>query len=309
MTTTNNDALTVTEISRRPGPVARLVAVWRYRELLVNLTRKELKVKYKNSALGFAWSLLNPILYLVVYYIVFQVILGAGIPNFAIFFLAGLLPWNFFSTALAGGTVSIVGNRGLVGKVWFPREILPLASIGAALVHFFLQSLVLALTLVVFRYAPSPEFMLLLIPALITLLTFLAALAIAMSAINVYLRDTQHLLELVLLAWFWLTPIVYAYETAVATLSDKYSLPTWSLLLNPMTDIVLVFQRAIYNRTWYFAKNPVTGKTDVYTKIIPDTSVWWYLRNLGVVFAISVVLLWIALTIFGRLEDNIAEEV
>jgi ABC-2 type transport system permease protein len=305
VTTASNEALHVTEISRRPGPISRAVAVWRYRELLANLTRKELKVKYKNSALGFAWSLLNPILYLVVYWFVFQVVLKAGIPNFAIFFLAGLLPWNFFSTALGGGTISIVGNRGLVSKVWFPREILPLASIGAAMVHFFLQSLVLALTLVVFRYAPSPQFMLLLIPALVTLVVFLAALAIALSAVNVYLRDTQHFLELVLLAWFWLTPIVYAYETA----KDQLGAWSWVFLANPMTDIVLVFQRAIYNKTWYFAPDPVTGRNTVLTRIIPDASLWWYFRNLAIVFVISAVLLWGALWLFGRLEDNIAEEV
>lgn len=300
--TTDSAALHVTEISRRPGPIARAIAVWRYRELLGNLTRKELKVKYKNSVLGFAWSLLNPILYLVVYYVVFQVVLGTGIPYFAIFFLSGLLPWTFFSTALASGTASIVENRGLVGKVWFPREILPLASIGAALVHFFLQALVLALTLVVFRYAPSPEFMLLLIPALLTLLTFLAALTIALSAVNVYLRDTQHFLELVVLAWFWLTPIVYSFELVRQKLEDLW----WLFLVNPMTDIVLVFQRAIYNRTSYVDSSTSPPQT---VGIIPDASLWWYLRGLVIVFAASLVLLWLALWLFGRLEDNIAEEV
>jgi len=300
--TTSAEPLHVTEISRRPGPWARAVAVWRYRELLRNLVRKELKVKYKNSILGFAWSLLNPVLYLVVYYVVFQLVLGTGIPYFAIFFLAGLLPWNLFATGLGGGTVSIVGNRGLVGKVWFPREILPLASIGAAMVHFLLQAVVLALTLVVFRYAPSWEFMLLLIPALVTLLVFLAALAIALSAVNVYLRDTEHLLELVVLAWFWLTPIVYSFEMV----REKLDRLWWLFLVNPMTDIVLVFQRAVYNRTTYVdtATNPphVQG-------IIPDASLWWYLRNLLLVLAGSLALLWLALWLFGRLEDNIAEEV
>jgi ABC-2 type transport system permease protein len=302
VTTASSEPLHVTEISRRPGPVARAVAVWRYRELLANLTRKELKVKYKNSVLGFAWSLLNPILYLVVYYVVFQVVLGTGIPYFAIFFLSGLLPWNFFSTALAGGTISIVDNRGLVSKVWFPREILPLASIGAAMVHFFLQALVLALTMVVFQYAPSPVFMLLLIPALITLVTFLAALAIALSAVNVYLRDTQHFLELVVLAWFWLTPIVYSFELVREKLDNLW----WLFLANPMTDIVLVFQRAIYNRTSYV--DSTTSPPQV-KGIIPDASVWWYFRNLAIVFVASAFLLWFALRLFGRLEDNIAEEV
>ena len=105
-------------------------SVWRYRELLGNLIRKELKVKYKNSVLGFVWSLLNPMLYLVVFSIVFQEVLRVQIPYYAIFFLSGLLAWNFFATALSAGTGSIVGNAQLVQKVWFPREILPLAVDG-----------------------------------------------------------------------------------------------------------------------------------------------------------------------------------
>src|SRR3954453_7542512 len=105
----------------RVGLWERVSAIWRYRELLVALTRTELKVKYKNSALGFVWSLLNPMLYLVVFYLVFTVFLKASIPSFPIFLLAGLLPYNLYSAGLGGGTTSIVGNAGLVSKVWFPR--------------------------------------------------------------------------------------------------------------------------------------------------------------------------------------------
>ena len=290
------DALNAREQgSRRPGPFRRAGDVWRYRELLVNLTRKELKVKYKNSALGFVWSLLNPALYLVVFYLVFQVILQSGIPYFPIYLLSGLLPWNLFSTGLGGATSSITGNAGLVGKVWFPREILPLASIGAALVHFFLQMLVLGAALIVFRYAPSWEYMLLLIPALLTLLLFLAALAIAFSAINVYMRDTEHLLELLLLAWFWVTPIVYTYQQVAGRVGSLY-------LLNPMVSIVISFQRAIYGQTSYKTAAGVV-------QVIPDASIWWYLRNLAAVSVVSVGLLFLALWIFGRLEDNLAEEI
>src|SRR4051794_5339704 len=184
----------------RPGPFKRLRDVWEYRELLGNLVRKELKVKYKNSALGFVWSLLNPMLYLVVFYLVFTVFLKASIPSFPIFLLAGLLPYNLYSAGLGGGTTAITGNGGLVTKVWFPREILPLAAIGAALVHFALQLLVLAAALVVFWYQPSWSYLPLVVPALLVLLLLVSAVAIALAAINVYARDTQHLLELVLLA-------------------------------------------------------------------------------------------------------------
>ena len=286
------------DVASRPGPLQRLRIVWAYRELLVNFTRKELKVKYKNSALGFIWSLLNPALYLVVFYVVFQLILQNKTPYFAIFLLAGLLPWNLFAAGLGGSTGSIVSNAGLVGKVWFPREILPLASIGAALVHFFLQLIVLFVALLVFQYQPGWGYLWLLIPALITLLVFTASLGVALSAVNVYMRDTSHLLELVLLAWFWMTPIVYQYQMVAERLSGV-SFPLF--LLNPMTDIVITFQRAIYGK-------PTVTIAGVETPLIPDASAWWYLRNLGVVLAVSVGLLFFAFWLFGRLEDNLAEE-
>jgi ABC-2 type transport system permease protein len=288
------------DVASRPGPLQRLRIVWAYRELLANFTRKELKVKYKNSALGFVWSLLNPALYLVVFYVVFQIILQNKTPYFAIFLLAGLLPWNLFSTGLGGATGSIVVNAGLVGKVWFPREILPLASIGAALVHFFLQLIVLFAALLVFRYQPGWGFLWLLVPALITLLVFTAALGIALSAVNVYMRDTSHLLELVLLAWFWMTPIVYQYQMVAKQLADNGLQPIL-FLLNPMTDIVITFQRAIYGK-------PTVTIGGVETPLIPDASSWWYLRNLGIVLAVSAALGYFGLWLFGRLEDNLAEE-
>lgn len=284
------------DVSDRPGPVRRIRDIWTYRELLGNLVRKELKVKYKNSALGFVWSLLNPMLYLVVFWIVFTKFLPASIPSFAIFLLAGLLPYNLFSASLGGGTGAITGNVGLVGKVWFPREILPLAAIGAALVHFALQLLVLGAALIAFWYEPSWSYLPLLIPALLVLLVLVGALAIALSAINVYARDTQHLLELVLLAWFWMTPIVYPYAQVREKVGD------WALL-NPLTSIVITVQRAIWgNHTVKLA----SGKTEA---AVPDLSQWWYLRNLGILFAVAMALVFFAFWIFGRLEDDFAENI
>src|SRR3954464_3061712 len=107
----------------------RLGRVMQRRELLVGMVRNELKIKYKNSILGFAWSLLNPLLYLVVFYVAFQLILGTAVPGFPFFLLSGLLVWNLFSTGLSGACGSVVLNAGLVKKVAFPREILPLAAV------------------------------------------------------------------------------------------------------------------------------------------------------------------------------------
>jgi ABC-2 type transport system permease protein len=284
-------------VARRPGPFKRLKDVWEHRELLGNLVRKELKVKYKNSALGFLWSLLNPLLYLVVFWIVFTKFMPAAIPSFPIFLLCGLLPYNLFSAGMGGGTGSIVGNAGLVTKVWFPREILPLASIGAAMVHFALQLAVLAAALVAFRYEPSWSYLPLIVPALFVLVVMVAAFAILLAAVNVYARDTQHLLELVLLAWFWMTPIVYVYAQVANKLGSL-------ALLNPLTPVVITFQRAI----WGNHKLLVSGsKEPVWA--LPMHGQLWYLGMLGIVFAGSVVLLFIAFAIFGRLEDGFAENI
>ena len=341
----------LTEISKRPSPVQRAINVWNYRELLGNLVRKELKVKYKNSVLGFVWTLLNPMLYLVVFSVVFTVVLKVQVPDYAIFFLSGLLAWNFFATALSAGTGSIVGNSQLVQKVWFPREILPLASMGAALVHFFLQMLVLAGAMAVFGRSPNFDYFPALLLAMIALLILCAALSIALSAINVYLRDTEHLLELVLLAWFWLSAIVYPYAQLASEVDRKFGVRwEWIACLNPVIPIVNTFQKALYNPSspfgWYtnLPTDPAGWKTIANEKVLshhkmvikqrivllqhlqrqqlptiikdqatPAISMahtqGWYITHLVWVGGFSVLLLFGALWLFGRLEDNMAEEI
>jgi ABC-2 type transport system permease protein len=286
-------------LTARRGSLTRTADIWRYRELLVGLVRKELKVKYKNSVLGFLWSMLNPALTLVVFYFVFQIVLPNGIPFFAIYLLSGVLVWNLVSASLPAATASVVSNASLVKKVSFPREILPLASIGAGLVHFFLQALVLIGALVIFRYPVGPTYVALLPVALAVLLLFLGALGILLAAINVYMRDTQHFVELSLLAWFWGTPIVYQYRLVADRLEDR----AWLIFLNPITAITVTFQRAIYNKV------EAVGESGNVIPILPrDAGVGWYLAHLGVVAAGSVVLLFVAMHVFGRLEGNFAEE-
>ena len=278
----------------------RMQAVWQYRELLVGLVRKELKVKYKDSSLGFFWSMLNPAMYLAVFYVVFDIILGTNIPYFAIYLLSGLLAWNLFSASLTAATGSIVNNGSLVNKVYFPREILPLATVGANVVHFFLQTLVLFAALIVFQYGVALEYLWLVLPALLVLLLLTAGLAILFSALNVYARDLQHLLELVLLAWFWMTPIVYAWQLPADKLQD-HGLSSVLTLVNPVTSVIITLQRAIYG-TESFVKD---GQT---TFVLPDEGTLWYLRNLGVIGLISAGIFVFAVHVFGRLEANFAEE-
>jgi ABC-2 type transport system permease protein len=296
-------------VSPRQTVRAHLRDLWRFRELLRNLIRKELKVKYKNSVLGFVWSMVNPLFLLVVYTVVFN-ILGTAFDYFTIWLLIGILVWNLFNSSVLAGTTSVSGNGYLVNKVRFPREVLPLAAVGAALVHFFLQSTVLVAVLLAIRYNVDWSYMWLVPIALVTLLVFAAGLAVIFSAMNVYMRDTGHLLELSMLAWFWFTPILYGYML-VANKIAEHGISGNILLANPVTSIVITFQRAIYGKATIFKSqvDAVTGKTIQVpvNRLLPDGSVWWYLRNLGITIAIASVLFLLAIKIFDRAEGNFAE--
>jgi ABC-2 type transport system permease protein len=288
-------------IAPRRSVYRHLVELWSYRELLGNLVRKELKVRYKNSALGFAWSLLNPAMLMVVYTLIFQVVLKAQIPYFPIYLLSGLLAWNLFSTSLAAATSSITANPTLVNKVYFPREILPLAAVGANCVHFLLQATVLLATIAIAPVSYDWRWVWIVVPAIAVMLVLTAAVAIFLAAINVYARDTQHLLELLLLAWFWMTPILYQWRLPADKLAEN-DIPSWLVLLNPVTSITLAFQRGLYGQ--HFVPddkgNPLS--------MLPLEGQWWYARNLGIVGVLSVAAFILAMRVFSRLEGNFAEE-
>ncbi len=197
---------------------------------------------YKNSVLGLVWSMIAPAMTLAIYFVVFQFIAKNGIPNFVIFLFSGLLVWNLFMLAVQTGTGVIVNNAGIVKKVSFPREILALASIGSAGVFFFFQTLVMLIFLVVFHSAPAWNYLPLIPLALVAAMVLAAGLAILLSAVNVYLRDTQHLIEVVLTAWFWACPIVYSFQHQVASKLAAHGV-SWLYFLNPITPLVLSFQR------------------------------------------------------------------
>ena len=276
---------------------ARAAAQSRVRlELLTELVRKDLKVKYKNSALGFIWSLANPLLYLAVFTLVFTQLLKNGIDDFPVLFMSGFLVWNFFNLATLSGTGSVVGNANLVRKVRFPRVVLPLSSVGFAGVHFVLQLGVLLIVLALFyRDAFGPQ-LVLLVPALAVVTVFATAMALLASALNVRFRDVEHLLEVILLAWFWLTPIVYP----VTFVRDQMAGSPWLFRLymaNPMAGVVTAMQRAIY-------VHPVTGGR----QILPSGGYGFYLTWLGVGGAIALALLAVGLWTFRRLQADFAEE-
>lgn len=278
---------------------SRATELLRYRELWTNLVRRELKVRYKNSILGFLWTLVNPLMYLVIFTIVLTQFLRSGLPYFPLYLLTGLLAWNMFSIAVSQATGSMVGNANLVKKVYFPREVLPLASIGAAVVHFALQSLVLLAAMLVVGYQANWGAGLALFPlALLVELLLLVGVGLLLSVCNVYFRDVQHFLDLLLIAWFWMTPIVYAGDWVRSTLQPKSGL-LWQLYLaNPMTAVVMGFQRALY----------VQQRDPAGAHVMVDAPISWYAERLAYAGLGALLLIVFASWVFRRLEGRLAEE-
>jgi len=283
---------------------ARAAAQSRVRlELLTELVRKDLKVKYKNSALGFIWSLANPLLYLAVFTLVFGVFLKNNVPWFAVLFMSGFLIWSFFNSATLDATGAVVGNANLVRKVRFPRVVLPLASVGFAGVHLALQLLVFFLFLIPsYPDAFGPQ-LLLLVPALAVTVIFTVAMSLLASSLNVRYRDVQHLLEISLLAWFWLTPIVYPVTLVRNELAGAGVLWMFKLYMaNPMTAVVVAAQRAVY------VHPVVIGNDGTLVQVLPTGGYGFYLQWLAVAAVVSAVLLVIGLWTFRRLQADFAEE-
>ena len=278
-----------------------------YREILLNLIRKELKVKYTASVLGAVWSLLNPVVFLAVFSFV-VIVTGNNMPDYPVYLLSGLLGWNLFNNSLLQGARSVVDNASLVKKVYFPREILPLASIGVTLVDFVLQSTVL----LVFMLATGYDFhlhALWMYPlAFVTLLAFTLAVTLWVAGLNVRYRDVQHLLNLGLLVWFWLTPIVYQGALVQQFLTER-SNALWNLfLLNPLATIVFGFQRALYATVSYIPAPTGDGPDPVRQFVLPDVSLAWLAGMLLFVLAGSVLLLAYTWRLFFRLSGDFAEE-
>lgn len=289
-----DDALIRTSEPPRLRVSERIRELWASREILVNLSRKELRVKYKSSVLGVLWSMLSPALYLVVFYVVFTYFLPNEVQDFPVYLLSGLIPWTLFSASMIRGTEVIVGNAQLVTKVAFPREVLPLGVVGANLVNFAFQLGVLLLFMLVFRQ-PFLGWNLVLLPlSLIVLLLFTSSLIFLTSSFNVRYRDVTYLVELSLLAWFWGTPIVYPSSLVANNLGplgfDLY-------LLNPLTNIVLGFQRALYG-----------GTDPEHLASLPTGDLSWYLVRLGILGAVSLALMYVGWRAFFRLSGDFAEE-
>ncbi len=269
--------------------VTRKAAVlWQHRELWLTWTKKELKVKYKNSVLGFLWSMLNPLLVLIVFSLVFGYILrpDPSLKPFAVFLLSGLIPWNLISNSLGSSVTSIVGAAGLVKKVNFPREILPLAAVGASVFHSLLEMIVLLLFLLVMRFPLSP-YLLFLPLVLMVEIVLIIGLSFIVSSLNVYFRDIEHFLGIIIMLWFWLTPIIYPIKIFFdARIPERYPLLfNIYYYLNPLRSVIISSQQIIF-----YHKLPELG-------------------SLGALLVFSLFLLLVSYYLFARLEGSFAEQI
>ncbi|HJY05208.1 MAG TPA: ABC transporter permease, partial [Bryobacteraceae bacterium] len=210
-----------------------------YRDLLLTLTIHRINVRYKQSALGIAWAVLQPLLLMVVYTIIFSVVVKMpheGGP-YAVFVYAALLPWTFFSTAVATSATSLVAHNNLITKVYFPREILPLTYVLAALFDFLIASVILVALLGVYHVSLAAS-ALLVCPIMLVAFLFSLAMALLLSAFQVRFRDIGIAMALLLQLWMYATPVVYPYSVVPERFAFWYS-------LNPMAGVVENFRRVI----------------------------------------------------------------
>lgn len=212
--------------------------VFNYKDILINLVLKNLRVKYKGSALGFLWFFLEPILTMLILSFVFSRVFKIQIENYPLFLLAAILPWTFFCRAVTEATTSIVDNANLVKNIYFPKEVLPISCVLSNFVCFLFGFLIF-LPILIFFKVPINISIIFLPPVLFFHLLFTIGLSLITSCINVYLRDINHFVKYILMVWFYVTPILYPLSMVPAELHIIY-------ILNPMTPIVVLYRNVLF---------------------------------------------------------------
>jgi len=265
---------------RRSRPTVAALAMisdlMRHRSLVGALLIRQLKVRYRGSILGFVWTFLNPLLLMAVYALVFRFYMRIAVPDYAVFLLAGLLPWTWFSSSLTEGTNAIVGGSSLVTKSLFPTEILPTVTVLANMVNFLFSLPLLLGVGLFYGIMPDPLAWLGLVPVLVLQLLFTTGLVLALSALNVHYRDVQHVITNLLLLWFFLTPIVY-----------------------PATQVPAEVRPLLWG-------NPLALFTETYHRILLFGA-WPHLDVLGMLTAYALVSLVVGAKIFDGYRDTFPE--
>lgn len=251
--------------------------LYQYREMIFSLVNKELRGKYKGSVLGFLWSLLIPLFQLLIYTIVFSVFMRSGIEKFYIFLFVALIPWLFFNNCIASGATSIIQQKNLVEKIYFPRMVLPVAFAISSFINMLLNFIIVFAAL--FVSGIGVDLTVLWYLPIILLIEFVMGIggALLFSALTVYFRDLEYILNIVLMAWMYMTPILYPLEQVPEEVRNF-------LYLNPMTAVIIAFRDILY-----YQKAP-----DMQTLVY--AIVWGLVTLLGGWF------------IFQKLQRNFVEE-
>ncbi len=246
-------------VDRSAGVTGKVVEIWGYRELIRNLVLRDLRSRYKGSALGYLWTQLAPLGMMLVYVIVFGLLLPGGIAQFPVFIIVALLPWNYTAEAVMSGTRSIIDNAALVKKVYFPREVLPLTGVLSSLLNFLLSLPMMFLVMAVVQLLSMGRlnfsWTFAYLPVLIIIQTvLLAGLALLLGATAVFFRDVVHLVGIIVNIWFFLTPVIYP----LSTLGDG---PAVRLLrwLNPMASLIEFYREVLYGAAVPLGQIPTPG--------------------------------------------------
>lgn len=257
--------------------ISRIFEIYQYRAMFWGLVTSDLRTRYKGSVLGFLWTFLNPLLMLVVYSLVFSTIMRVSMPHYPAFLFIGLLAWNLFATSVQSA-VGVINRQGsMVKKIYFPREILPLAIVVSSAINYIFSLAILVPFLIISGLEPSWTW--LFVPLILVVECIAAAgFALLFSSINVYLRDVEHVLGIFLMAWFYVTPVVYSLKMIPQKYIELFK-------INPVADFVVSFQDALY-----------------YHQMLR-----WKLFLYGIV--ISVAVLYFGWKVFNRLSRRFAEEV
>lgn len=213
--------------------------IYDYRQMIFSLVRKDLRGRYKGSVLGFLWTFINPLLQLVVYTIVFSFILPTNIDKYYLYLFVGLIPWIFFSSSITGGSSSIVAQKDLVKKIYFPRQVIPISYVTSCFVNMLLCFVVIFIVIIISGIGVNPVALLCL--PIIMIVEYILALGMALfaSAITVYFRDLEHILGILTMAWMYMTPIMYDKSIVPEEL-----LPVFNL--NPMTHVIECYRAVLY---------------------------------------------------------------
>ncbi len=251
--------------------------IWRFKDMIFELTHRELRGKYKGSVLGFLWTYINPLAQIIVYAFFFSHILRNGIERFYLYLIVGMFPWNAFTGGVMQGLTSIRGQGDLVKKVYFPRQVLPLVYVTVNFINMLISFIIIYGILLISGWEIRMNLQVWLIPAIIIEYIFTMGLALMLSAVEVYFRDIEHIMSVLLMIWMYLTPLFYNVETVSEELRRFF-------YLNPMLYIVGMFQQILYYKT------------------VPKAS---YTIGGMVAAVVSLIIGWI---VFDRLEKRFAEE-